>query len=192
MPRITAPTLVEHRERQRAALLDAVEEIVIETGSTRVMVSDVAARAGLARSSVYEYFGSPSALLAAAVVDRMQRWSTDVAAHVNPAGAPAERIEMFIRASLELAAKGAHRLGRVVRFSEMPPECSEAVFGMYREMTAPLTLALTDARIAEPSRAADLILGVIQSATTRIDQGASRGSETDAAIAFVMRALDLD
>lgn len=192
MPRITAPTLVEHRERQRAALLDAVEEIVIETGSTQVRVSDVAARAGLARSSVYEYFGSPSALLAGAVVDRMQRWTTDVAAHVNPGGAPAERVEMYIRASLELAAKGAHRLGRVVRFADIPPECSEALVPMHTEMTAPLTLALADARITDPDRAADLILGVIQASTTRIDQGASRGAETDAAIAFVMRALDLD
>jgi AcrR family transcriptional regulator len=192
MPRITAPTLVEHRERQRAALLDAVEGIVIETGSTQVTVSAVAARAGLARSSVYEYFDSPAALLAAAVVDRMDRWSTDVAGHVSPEAAPAERIEMFIRASLVLAAKGAHRLGRVVRFSDIPPECSDALRAKHDEMTAPLTRALADAKVADPDRAADLILGVIQAASTRIDQGSSRRSEADAAVAFVMRALDLD
>ena len=192
MPRISAPTLVEHRQRQRAALLDAVEDIVVETGSTNVTVSAVAVRAGLARSSVYEYFGSPSALLAAAVVDRMERWTVDIARHVASGETPAERIEIFVRASLDLTSKGAHRLGRVVRISDMPPECSDALVDMHRGMTAPLALALADAGIPDADRAADLVLGVIQAATNRIEQGAPRRRETDAAVTFVMQALELN
>jgi len=192
MPRISAPTLVEHRERQRAALLDAVEDIVVETGSTNVTVSAVAARAGLARSSVYEYFGSPSALLAATVVDRMQRWTVDIAGQVSAGDTPAERIEIFVRASLDLTSKGAHRLGRVVQIADMPRECSDALVNMHCDMIAPLAVALADAGSTDADREAELVLGVIQAATHRVDRGAPRRLETDAAVSFVMNALGLN
>jgi len=191
MPRISAPTLVEHRERQRAALLDAVEDLVLETGSTAITVSAVASKAGLARSSVYEYYGSPSALLAATVVDRMQRWTLEVDADVARGRTPAERIELFVRASLDLAAKGAQRLGRVVRIADMPPECSDALAEMHRDMTRPLTMALEESRVDSPDRAADFVIGIVQAATLRIEAGSPRKSETEAAVEFVLRALAL-
>ena len=61
MPRIDAPTVAEHHAQRRAALLAAAEELLAEQGVEAVTPAAVGARAGLARSSVYQYFSSSPA-----------------------------------------------------------------------------------------------------------------------------------
>src|SRR4029077_11957642 len=76
MPRIEADTVAQHRARQRAALLRAAEQVLIEDGYENLAFAAVARRAGLARSSVYEYFTSRDDLVAALVADVLPRWLT--------------------------------------------------------------------------------------------------------------------
>ena len=70
MPRISAPTVAQHRMRQRDALLHAATELLVSGGLSAVTPAAVGAAAGLARPSVYQYFSSgaqrPAAALAAA------------------------------------------------------------------------------------------------------------------------------
>jgi AcrR family transcriptional regulator len=192
VPRISAPTLAEHRTRQRAALLAAVEDVVVETGSAQVTVSAVAARAGLARSSVYEYFPSPAALVAAAVADRMAAWGEELQEQVAAGRTPDERVERYVTASLDAVAHGAHRFGRIVSGSDLPPECVGALLEQHRAMNAPLVAALRDLGDRDPERTADLVRGVVQAATARIEAGGSAVEETAAALAFVRAAVSSD
>ncbi|NLB46735.1 MAG: helix-turn-helix transcriptional regulator, partial [Microbacteriaceae bacterium] len=57
MPRISAATVAEHRANQERLLLDVAHAFLEETGDLPSMRA-IAERAGLARSSVYHYFGS--------------------------------------------------------------------------------------------------------------------------------------
>jgi hypothetical protein len=63
VPRISSATLAEHRVAQRAALLRAAAELVISGGAAAVNPTAVADRAGIARTSVYDYFHSREDLL---------------------------------------------------------------------------------------------------------------------------------
>ena len=58
MPKISAPTVAEHRVRQRDALLHAATELLVDGGVSAVTPAAVGAAAGLARPSVYQYFSS--------------------------------------------------------------------------------------------------------------------------------------
>ena len=58
MPRIKTDTLAQHRDWRRSQLIEAAAAIAMESGGAAISVSAVAARAGLSRTSVYEYFGS--------------------------------------------------------------------------------------------------------------------------------------
>ena len=65
MPKISAPTVAEHRARQRAALLDAARVLLEEQGYPALTFGALADRTGLARPTVYEYFGSKDDLMVA-------------------------------------------------------------------------------------------------------------------------------
>src|SRR5207253_7362858 len=88
MPRIEAPTVAEHRNRQRAALLRAAEELLVEEGYAALRFSAVARRAGLARSSVYEYFTSKDDLVAAVWEDVLPRWLEQIGQRMAHARRP--------------------------------------------------------------------------------------------------------
>ncbi|MSY55222.1 MAG: TetR family transcriptional regulator, partial [Actinobacteria bacterium] len=55
MPRINTATLSEHRDWRRNQLIAAASAIALEQGGQAITVAAVAERAGLSRTSVYEY-----------------------------------------------------------------------------------------------------------------------------------------
>jgi len=75
MPRIETETLAEHRDWRRNQLIDAAASIAMESGGAAITVAAVAQRAGLSRTSVYEYFGSGSELVADLVIDELHSFA---------------------------------------------------------------------------------------------------------------------
>src|SRR5210317_1746714 len=108
MPRIDAPTITEHRDQRRAALLAAGHELVLSGGPRAVTMTAVAARAGLSRTAVYEYFASTEDLLAAVLGERMTAWTADVEGALAAAEDPRDKIATYVRVSLELIKDGSH------------------------------------------------------------------------------------
>lgn len=189
MPRISAPTVAEHRQRQRAALLDAAETTIVESGTAGLTFSEVAQRSGLARSSVYEYFPSPAALLADLVVDRMRGWSSATSARLGTISDPSQRIAEYVRLSLSSASPEHRSLAQAVSASDLPPECAQTLEALHDEMSAPLVQALADLAVEHPARAANHVNGVIESARRSIRTGANASAETSAAIDFILAAV---
>ncbi|WP_122815999.1 TetR/AcrR family transcriptional regulator [Nocardioides pantholopis] len=167
MPRIDAPTVVEHHARQRRALLDAARSLLAETGEAPSMAA-VGRRAGLARSSVYQYFGSPEALLHAVVADVFPDWAGQVQQRVDEATTPGEKVWAYIEANVDLFASSeqavAHALSRVVephvlrgpmeqfhRRLQVPLREALAAYG---EPEVPAMAELIDAMIVQASRGA--------------------------------------
>jgi Transcriptional regulator len=115
VPRIDAPTITEHRDQRRAALLAAGHELVLSGGPTAVTMTAVAARAGLSRPAVYEYFSSTQDLLSAVLSERMEVWTQEVDRALAQETSPEEKVLTYVRVSLELISDGSH--GLLVLFS---------------------------------------------------------------------------
>ncbi|MDP2773088.1 MAG: TetR/AcrR family transcriptional regulator [Nocardioides sp.] len=64
------------RERTRALLLDAAEQLMSQLPPDEIRIEDVAARAGVSAASVYVHFGTKDALLAA-VTERVLAVATE-------------------------------------------------------------------------------------------------------------------
>ena len=189
MPRIEAPTLAEHRDRRRTALLAAARDVALEQGGRAVTMAAVASRTGLSRPAVYEYFSSSDALLATLVVEEMTRWTTDVGAALAAAGTAEERVRTFVRSSLQYVADGHHRLATAIAEVPMPRECLEQLGAMRRTLAEPLAAALRELGAADAERAADFVQGVVTAATRRLEAGAPASSEIPAAEAFALGGI---
>lgn len=66
MPKIRASNLSAHKALVRTQLLDAFEELLLAQSYEEVSIAAVAARAGVARNTVYNYASDKSELLTAA------------------------------------------------------------------------------------------------------------------------------
>ncbi|MFC9786743.1 TetR/AcrR family transcriptional regulator [Rhodococcus sp. NPDC127528] len=172
MPRISAPTVAEHRAAQQRALLDAARDLLAEGTAEIPGFAEVAARAGLARSSMYQYFKSRQHLLDALIEDSFPRWSARVEREMVAAGAPDRRVLAYVRANLDLVADGEHAIASAISSIAPRERINETSAMMHRQLVAPLTAALAELGASDPVATAELINAVVHAATRQIEAGA--------------------
>jgi AcrR family transcriptional regulator len=174
MPRITEPTVAEHRARQLRNLLDTARAIVATDGPDALTLASLATRVGRSRSSLYEYFSSRDDLVSAMLEDEMPVWADRIAAEVAAAETFDAKIEAFVRAQLELMADGAHRALAALSGHILAEESRDQLRDAHTALTKPLIDTLASAKIANPSTRAALIQGTINTAVTMLQENNRR------------------
>jgi len=170
MPKISAPTVVEHRARQRAALLDAAKDIALDEGHQAVTFAAVAARSGLARNSVYEYFDSPQDLLGSLVLEHMRDWTAIVSAAINAETTPEDKICAYVRTGLRHMT-AEQPLARSLAEMPLPAHYRSPMVELVAGMVGPLSTAVADRGVAEPEATATYLQGAMRAAARRVDAG---------------------
>ena len=183
MPRIQAPTVAEHRARQRRAILDAARAHLAEVGRAPSL-ADAGARAGLARSSVYEYFASREDLLTAVVADVFPDWADQVVSAIEQRETPGEQIWAYVEANMRLFAGAeqavAHALATVVD----PSVLAEPMARFHQSLQEPLLRALREHGEAEPDLMADVIDAMVLRASRDLREPDHAGGERSAGAAL--------
>jgi len=190
MPKISAPTLVEQRAWRRSQLLDAASAIALENGPTSITVSTVAARAGLSRTSFYEYFSSSSEIVAELITDELNEFTEFLAQKVAAASVPEEAIAAWIEGSLEYVADGRHLLARALSTLELSTERSTQIGIAHRKMLAPLSTPLNQLGVTDVRQALALIHAATESATRRIEAGLDSAREIESTREFLIAGLN--
>jgi len=189
MPKIQAPTVVLHRELRRQQLMDAAMELALATGAESITVAAVASKAGLARSSIYEYFASSADLVADLVLEELEYYTQRLATATKGAQDPFERIELWISESLRYVADGRHMLVKSLNTITTPDARKDEILLGHRRMVAPLQEALSQTGVADVRVAAALLSSVTDAASIRIDAGNDAELEIQSAVAFALAGL---
>lgn len=71
MPRIRAGSIEEHKVMTRRQILEAARMLLAETGNSDLNLGDLAAVAGIGRTTLYEYFRDRDDLIASLVEDAL-------------------------------------------------------------------------------------------------------------------------
>jgi len=171
VPRISAPTVAEHRAAQMRLLLEAARSLLAETGRPPTFAA-LAERTGLARPSVYQYFRSADDLLLAMVEDVFPRWSATVARAMDAAPDDRGRVVAYLRANLDLVAQGEHALATALASVGPPSAVMEGSRAMHDELVRPLGEALRALGTRDVARSAELVNAVVNSASRMIESGA--------------------
>jgi AcrR family transcriptional regulator len=170
MPRISAATVAEHRATQQRALLDAAHELLKETAEAPTM-AEVAARAGLSRPSVYQYFASRQDLFQALVRDIFPRWTERVTGAMAKSPTNADRVLAYALANVDLVAEGAHAVGSALATLAPGAEMDEQATRMHRQLQEPLIDTLTELGVADPVSLAEMINSVVHAGTRMLESG---------------------
>ena len=189
MPKIQAPTVALHRELRRQQLIDAAMGLAMANGAESVTVAAVAAKAGLARSSIYEYFASSADLVADLVLEELEYYTHRLTEAVSGTTDPYLRIERWITESLRYVADGRHMLVKSLNTINTPDERKEEIILGHRRMMAPLMASLTEIGISDSRSAGALLASVTDAASMRIESGNEAGLEIQSAVTFALAGL---
>ena len=187
MPRIEAATVAEHRALRERQVGEAAADLLTSAGAAAVTPAAVAARTGLARSSVYQYADSAAALVGVAMEELFERTDRAIASALAVTGDdPGRRLDAIVRTVLEGASTG-HGPHQAVDVAQLPAdhqvrlrELHALVLAALAEVISELWLAgagppggdrsiedsVTDARTM-----ATLVWGVINGAVPLLEQG---------------------
>lgn len=189
MPRIETETLAEHREWRRNQLIDAAASIAMESGGAAITVAAVAQRAGLSRTSVYEYFASGSELVADLVIDELKTFASTLNSSVSECLEPRCVVSCWIKAALEYIADGRHLLAKALNSTAMPQSRSQQIGMAHRALMAPLVKAIEELGVEDIQRALSFIQAITDASTKRIESGHDAEGEIAYATTFCINGL---
>lgn len=181
--------VAEQREWRRTQLIAAAAEIALESGGDAVTVSAVAQRAGLARTSVYEYFGSSAELVADLIIEELTGFTEILNNSVRLADEPNEAIKFWIESALQYIADGRHLLAKALSATSLPKSRSQQVATAHRALLAPIHQALTELGIKDIQFALLMIQTITDVATKRIELGNDAEAEIKKALNFCIAGL---
>ena len=189
MPRIETETLAQHRDWRRNQLIEAAAGIALESGGSAVTVAAVAQRAGLSRTSVYEYFGSSADLIADLVLEELNNFALYLRDAVSDTEQPIESIAAWIQSALTYIADGRHLLAKALNATSLPQERTAAIGAAHRALLAPLVTGLTAMGVKDTQRALLFIQAITDASTKRIEGGHDAEAEIKSATAFCIAGL---
>jgi AcrR family transcriptional regulator len=197
VPKIRASNLSAHKALVRTQLLDAFEELLLTQSYEEVSIASVAARAGVARNTVYNYASDKPELLTAAAQRHIGRLLIPIqqAAQVEE---PAARLRGMLEVAMAsfLDSPISPTVFKALMHHDTEADLDAAAQGS-QELIPFLIEAIEDSveagsfrAFADTSFLFDLIAGALVTAVENViespETGAVRVSE---AIDFVMGAL---
>ena len=203
MPKINASTVAEHREHTYQALLDAVDSLILERGFDAVSMREVAKRAGVSRTVIYNYASDKMALLTASVLRTAQSLHSALLDAAADDGRPApDRLKAVIETLLTFASSTHNLLMvRAAARSGSALEQGHVLMSSYQDELGEVMRSLIQQGVEAGDFApapdltftVDLITGVIDVALDRLkDEPEAADVITGTVIAFLLRALGRD
>jgi AcrR family transcriptional regulator len=189
MPRIKSEKLASHRDWRRSQLIEAAAAIALESGGEAITVASVATRAGLSRTSVYEYFASSADLVADLVIDELESFTEILQEAISDNDEPIDAIDKWIESSLMYIADGRHLLAKALNATVLPRERSAAIGAAHRKLLAPLHSNLEALGITDVGQCLTFIQSLTDAASKRIEAGFDAKAEIEKTTAFVIAGI---
>jgi AcrR family transcriptional regulator len=188
-PKIQAATVVEQRQMRQRQLIDAALSIALESGAANITVAAVAKRAGLARSSMYEYFSSSADLIADLVIEELALYQMRLAQAVNGTEDPYQHIELWIAEALQYVVDGRHMLIKSLNAATIPEFRRDEISQGHRNLMTTISAPLQEIGLTDIRGAMSYLQNTIEAASVRIESGSDSELEIRNAQIYAIAGL---
>lgn len=188
-PKIQAATVVEQRQMRQRQLIDAALAIALESGAANITVAAVAKRAGLARSSMYEYFSSSADLIADLVIEELALYQKRLAQAVKGTEDPYQHIELWIAEALQYVVDGRHMLIKSLNAAAIPDFRRDEISQGHRNLMTTISAPLQEIGLTDIRGAMSYLQNTIEAASVRIESGSESELEIRSAQIYAIAGL---
>ena len=188
-PKIQEATIRQQRAMRQRQLMDAALSLAIEGGVDSVTVSSVAKRAGLARSSIYEYFASSADLIADLVMEELAYYNKRLLKAVDNVQDPFEYISLWIEEALQYVVDGRHLLIKSLNTVSTPNHRKSDIAQGHRDLMGTISAPLSGIGLPDVQLGLAYIQNTIDAASIRIESGKEAALEIAYAQKYAIAGL---
>lgn len=196
MPKIIGASLAEHRQQVRRRLFRALSSLMEHEGFDAITLADIAARAEVGRTAVYNHFPDKESLLLGFIESETTSYLEALEASLEGIEDPVEQLRTYVQQQINLK-----RVYHLAPGPDLRTVVSRATMMRLREhivlvevpLRRILTLGIGTGRF--PRQDLDAVVPLINSclaARNVPEDGPQRRRAIDETVAFVMRAVGVD
>ena len=115
MPKIIGESLASHRELTRARLFEALGSLMGEQSFESITMSQIAERAGVGRTAVYNHFADKEVLLLAYMREVTSEFARVLTQRLEAEPDPLMRLRIYIRSHLQMVGRYHVKAGMGLR-----------------------------------------------------------------------------
>ena len=115
MPKIIGESRASHRERTRARLFEALGSLMGEQSFESITMSQIAERAGVGRTAVYNHFADKEVLLLAYMREVTSEFARVLTQRLEAEPDPLMRLRIYIRSHLQMIGRYHVKAGMGLR-----------------------------------------------------------------------------
>lgn len=104
VPKIHGSTLGEHRVLVRRSVVDALAQMLTERPFAAITMAELAERAGIGRTAIYNHFADPQAVVVALADDTTARYLSELKTAIGAADTASDQLTVYIRHHRDKAA----------------------------------------------------------------------------------------
>jgi len=196
MPRVTGGSLEAHRRDATARVFEAFARLMYERGYDAITLADIAEAAGMARTSMYNYYSSKEALLLAYTDAEMAQFVDELRVELHRADGAIARLQIFGRRQLEYFATHHLPPGSALR-DVLSDDAFRSIFEHARTLDEIIRSILEEGavdgsfprEIVDDPDTVPLVMSCVSA--RRVAPGADGDLETtiEATVRFVLRAV---
>lgn len=184
MPKILGDTLAEHRAQIRAQVFEAFTSLMAERGYDAITLSDIAARAGIGRTAIYNHFRDKESVVVALASHEVSSYLESARAAIDAADGPTAALRAYVVHHFRRQGELHFGFGPEM-YALLSPEALAQMRGHVVEVESVLVEILRrgsesgDFRIEDVPTVVTLVHACLQ----------PRGLAPDAVAEFIVRAL---
>ena len=115
MPKIIGESLASHRELTRTRLFDALGSLMAEQPFESIKMSQIAERAGVGRTAVYNHFADKEVLLLAYMRQVTEEFTSVLSERLSTEPDPLMRLRLYIRSHVQMTSRYHVKAGMGLR-----------------------------------------------------------------------------
>jgi AcrR family transcriptional regulator len=178
------------RARTRAMLLDAAVRVFARKGAGAAAIHEIAAEAGVANGTFYNYFRSREDLVAAASVRLAERFDREIAASRVAVPDPAERVAIGCRRFVLRAMHDRTWAAALLRVWASSSVLTRTAAGLLADLRAGRRRGRL--RYESEQAAVDLAQGTVLAGMRTVLEGRAAEAHAAAVAALVLRGLGVE
>lgn len=184
MPKIIGSSLQEHRAATRARVFEALTELLVDRAFDAITMADLAARADVGRSALYNHFKDKEAVVVAYATEETDRYLEQLVGLLAHGATPTARLETYVRHHVDTSAEFHLGMGPELR-AMLSPESAMAMRDHVVAVEEVLRQILIDGIAAGEFADTDLA-GTVSLIHATL---AARHASADTTVGFVLAAV---